>query len=73
MSSYHVVLGVVVGLALAFSCWLVFWTHSAVKFSQSLKSSRRSRFAFQPWYPLFLRFEGIWLLVMIAFVLSDRA
>jgi hypothetical protein len=25
------------------------------------------------WYPLFLRFEGIWLLVMIAFVLSERA
>ena len=74
MSSHHdVVLNVVVTIAFAFSCWLVFWTKSAVKFSQSRKKSRRSRLAFEPWYPLFLRFEGIWLLVMIAFVLSDRA
>jgi hypothetical protein len=73
MSSHHVVLDVVVTLAFAFSCWLIFWTKSAVKFSQSLKKSLRSRLAFEPWYPLFLRFEGIWLLVMMAFVLSDRA
>ena len=72
MSSYHVVFNVVVTIAFAFSCWLVFWTKSAVKFSQSLKSSRRSRLAFQPWYPLFLRFEGIWLWVMIGFILSGR-
>ena len=73
MSSHHdVILDVVVTIAFAFSCWLVFWTQSAVKFSQSRKKSRRSRLAFEPWYPLFLRFEGIWLLVMIAFVLSER-
>jgi len=72
MSSHDVILYVVATIAFAFSCWLVFWTHSAVKFSQLLKNSPRSHLAFEPWYPLFLRFEGIWLWVMIGFILSAR-
>ncbi len=73
MSPYDVILYMVATPAFAFSCWLVFWTHSAVRFAQSLKKkSPRSALAREPWYPLFLRFEGIWLWVMLAFILSFK-
>ena len=72
MNPYDVILYIVAAIAFAFSCWLVFWTHSAVRFAQSLKNSPRAHLAGEPWYPLFLRFEGIWLWVMLAFILSGK-
>ena len=72
MSPYDVILYTVATIAFAFSCWLVFWTDSAVTFAQSLKKSPRSDLAREPWYPLFLRFEGMWLWVMLAFILSSK-
>jgi len=73
MSPYDALVIVVATIAFAFSCWLVFWTHSAVKFAQSLQRSPRSHLAWEPWYPLYLRFEGIWMWFMIGFILSLRA
>jgi hypothetical protein len=72
MNSYQLPLLVIATIALAFACWLVFWTNSAVRFAQSRPASRHPNFAFEPWYPTWLRFEGIWLMVMIAFLVTLR-
>lgn len=72
MTPYKLTLTVVATIAFAFSCWLVFWTDSAVKFAQARQTSDpRSRIASEPWYPLWLRFEGIWLWVMMGFILPS--
>jgi len=70
MNLYEVLLIVVATAAVAFSCWLVFWTDSAVRFAQSLETSSGSKIASEPWYPLYVRFQGMWLWVMIGFFLS---
>ena len=70
MGLYGVILTAVTTIAVAFSCWLVFFTASAVKFAQSLQGDQQSGVAYEPWYPMWLRFEGIWMWVMIAFFLS---
>jgi hypothetical protein len=71
MSPYLIAQFLVMTIAIAFSCWLVFWTNSAVKFAQSRRQNPKSRIASEPWYPLWLRFEGMWLWVMIAFFLVN--
>ncbi len=78
MDSFRLALVVVATIAFAFSCWLVFWTDAAVKFARThtyrdadpAQETRRSHIAFEPWYPLYLRFEGIWMWILIAFLFS---
>ena len=73
MNPYDVILYILAAIAFAFSCWLVFWTHSAVRVRPVPEAVSTSRIvAREPWYPLFLRFEGIWLWVMLAFILSGK-
>jgi len=72
MDPYRVLLIAVTTIAVAFSCWLVFWTESAVKFAQSRRAGPQSHIASEPWYPMWLRFQGIWMWAVIAFVLSMR-
>jgi len=68
VSSYTTLRIALVIIASVFACWLVFWTKSAVKVAQSLQGAR-SQNASEPWYPLWLRFEGIWLWIMLTFLL----
>jgi len=70
MNPYDEMLIIIAAIAFAFSCWLVFWTQSAVKFAQSRQTGRNPGIAFEPWYPTWVRFEGIWMWVMIAILLS---
>jgi hypothetical protein len=70
MNPYQLLFSLVTTLALAFACWLVFWTNSAVRFAQSRPVSRHPNPAFEPWYPTWVRFEGLWMFVMIVFLLS---
>ena len=72
MAPYSLALLTITVLALAFSCWLVFCTKSAVKFAQAHQTFARSKIASEPWYPLWLKFEGIWLWIMLAFFFSAR-
>jgi hypothetical protein len=72
MSPYHLLFTFVVAIAFAYACWLVFWTQSAVRFAQSRPGKRQRPIAFESWYPAWVRFEGIWLLLMIAFILSFK-
>src|SRR5580704_7107594 len=72
MNPYDVILYIVAAIAFAFSCWLVFWTHSAVRFAQSLKNSPREPLARHPWFPLFMLYEVILLWVMLAIILYRK-
>jgi len=72
MNPYQLLFTLITTIAIAFACWLVFWTNSAVKFAQSRPARRNPNLAFEPWYPTWLRFEGVWMFVMIAFLLSCR-
>jgi len=70
MNSYQLLFALIATLALAFACWLVFWTNSAVRFAQSRPIRRHPNVAFEPWYPRWVRFEGLWMFAMVIFVVS---
>jgi hypothetical protein len=70
MTPYHIAIVAIAIITFGFSCWLIFWTQSAVELVQTINKSRDSSITHRPWYPLWVRFEGIWTCVMVLFMLS---
>ena len=70
MNMYHTLILTVATVALAFSSWLVFCTRSALGLAKSLERASSNPITHEPWYPLWLRFEGIWMFAVVAFILS---